>query len=128
MREILEFINSDFIEINRIFFNKTVPLIPGYSVPCPPNKKLVCENKKSCYNNDEICDGFNDCSDGTDEKDCPEPHKCIENSYFKCKDGKESICISVVCNGVEDCDDGSDENQICSKIPFKKILKIIPKQ
>ncbi len=47
-----------------------------------------------------VCDGFEDCNDGADEKNCPE---------YTCKDGEKVTPSDVKCDGFEDCNDGSDE-------------------
>ena len=58
-----------------------------------------------------MCDGQNDCSDGSDEENCKE-YICDEDQ-FKCK--TSGICIGMTtirtkrCDGKRHCPDGSDE-------------------
>lgn len=59
-----------------------------------------------CVSEDVICDGAEDCKDGTDESSCS---KFPCHSYlFKCAYG---ACISadLVCDGTKHCKDNSDE-------------------
>ena len=62
------------------------------------------------------CDGFKDCTDSTDEKDCT-AISCPENK-FTCggSNGKAPKCIdkSKLCDGTDDCEDGADERTQCS--------------
>ena len=53
----------------------------------------------SCVNTTLLCDGVNNCPDGTDESFCS----------FMCFNGEE-ISLEKNCNGVPDCPDGEDEN------------------
>ncbi|XP_014344907.1 low-density lipoprotein receptor-related protein 2a [Latimeria chalumnae] len=69
-----------------------------------------CENGR-CILAEWKCDGTADCSDNSDENDCPQA-TCAEN-FFQCSSDGECIPHSWVCDDEEDCEDGSDE-QHCS--------------
>jgi suppressor of tumorigenicity protein 14 len=46
------------------------------------------------------CDGYEDCSDASDEAGC---------ATFACADGSSTIPVKDKCDAFEDCSDGSDE-------------------
>uniref|UniRef100_A0A3B5M3A2 Low density lipoprotein receptor b n=1 Tax=Xiphophorus couchianus TaxID=32473 RepID=A0A3B5M3A2_9TELE len=64
-----------------------------------------CTNGQ-CISKAYVCDKDKDCSDGSDEVDCPKP-TCHPRT-FQCNN---SICVPLLwkCDGDRDCLDGSDE-------------------
>ncbi|XP_069492556.1 suppressor of tumorigenicity 14 protein homolog [Ambystoma mexicanum] len=73
--------------------------------PCP--RQFKCMDGSSCVPLKNQCDGWKDCADGSDERDCgcsPEELNCGNG---KCR------TQSRICNGDQDCRDSSDESD-CS--------------
>ena len=67
-----------------------------------------------CVPPDFVCDGYNHCSDGSDESEevCGQ---CPIKGFFTCESGVNpgrGVCIHPdnVCDGHKDCEDGSDES------------------
>ncbi|XP_057567174.1 low-density lipoprotein receptor-related protein 8 isoform X7 [Hippopotamus amphibius kiboko] len=74
--------------------------------------KFRCRNER-CIPSVWRCDEDDDCSDNSDEDDCPK--KTCADSDFTCDDGH---CIRErwKCDGEEECPDGSDESEAtCTK-------------
>ena len=78
-------------------------LVPIFAQDCTVDQ-YKCEVSGKCIENDQICDGTQDCEDNLeDEWTCTEePTKCL---------GPRKVC-----DGIKDCDNNEDEDsQDCCK-------------
>ena len=73
----------------------------------------------SCISEQFNCNGENDCSDGSDERNCS--ITCLSND-FRCLTTLRCIPSHYQCDGEDDCGDNSDESDRngCIKRTCKK--------
>ena len=85
-------------------------------------KQFNCSNgSPSCIDENWKCDGDSDCSDSSDEMNCPvdnadsreSNHSFCPESGFSCASNDECIPKSWECDEMKDCVDGSDEGPRC---------------
>lgn len=71
------------------------------------------------------CDGYHDCSDGSDEANCTGSAAC-PGDKFLCPQSSQSgsnsalqpkcIARTQLCDGKRDCEDGADEEAACCEL------------
>ncbi|XP_032884013.1 low-density lipoprotein receptor-related protein 8 isoform X3 [Amblyraja radiata] len=75
--------------------------------------QFQCRNNR-CISLLWRCDGDDDCTDNSDEDNCPK--KTCAATHFTCDNG-ECISGDWRCDGEEECTDGSDEvTELCNKV------------
>ncbi|KAM7247874.1 hypothetical protein CapIbe_001827 [Capra ibex] len=86
---------------------------PGRPVPCGPHE-AACHSGH-CIPKDYVCDGQEDCADGSDEADCGPTPPCEPNE-FPCGNGHCALKLWR-CDGDFDCEDHTDEADCPVKRP-----------
>ncbi|XP_058574713.1 basement membrane-specific heparan sulfate proteoglycan core protein isoform X10 [Neofelis nebulosa] len=91
------------------------PLLPGIArpVPCGPHEAMCHDGQ--CVPKDYICDGQEDCKNGSDELNCGPPPPCEPNE-FACGNGHCALKLWH-CDGDFDCEDRTDEANCPAKRP-----------
>ncbi|CAH1233195.1 LRP1B [Branchiostoma lanceolatum] len=95
--------------------------------------EIQCRDLSGCVKITKICDGQEDCSDGSDEIKCDEfcsLHGAFgDAAYWKCRGSPGCVKGEFLCNGISDCADGSDEedcDESCTSIGYWPCKDSIP--
>ena len=101
---------------------------------CQSKNLIMCENAEMCIHEGLLCDGHNNCPNGTDEgqilcEKCPRdfghPFGKSKFATFSClhRYTNTPIC-AVPCDGIDDlCKDYSDE--LCDSQPMEKLIGVV---
>ena len=73
-----------------------------------PSEHWKCADNIKCIEESRVCDGYADCKDDSDEKECA--LRDCATGYKKCGDGVTCKSVDVFCDRNSDCSDGSDES------------------
>ena len=98
-----------YVHIINIFTFYTAFSLTDYA-ECGP-QDYRCQNNQ-CVIGLFVCDGEDDCGDGSDEVGCS---GTCEPGRWKCPKSATCINMSNVCDGQNHCEGGEDEATNCSK-------------
>lgn len=77
------------------------------SETCTEEEFHCARHQPKCIPSTEVCNGNNDCVDGSDEVNCTS--STCPHFKYTCTNKKQCIYKNWVCDGERDCTDGSDE-------------------
>lgn len=81
---------------------------------CQVNQR-PCKGSEGCFDLNNMCDAYKDCTDGSDEVNCVA--RC-DYDQFRCANSFQCIMKREHCDGIAQCTDASDEFSCDCKLTF----------
>ena len=78
-----------------------------------PTPSFVCDNEVAQVPYTLVCDHRMDCTDGSDEKNCPVDDLKCDYPSWRCDNDSKCLDVKDLCNGQYDCEDETDEGARC---------------
>ncbi|XP_064415788.1 low-density lipoprotein receptor class A domain-containing protein 1 [Latimeria chalumnae] len=98
----------------------SIAALNRYCVTSNNQSGFLCDNRETCIQSSEVCNGIKNCFNGEDEeaKLCSDlPNSLPGYLIFRCGDPQYWIYIDKKCNYYNDCGDCSDESEIVAGCP-----------
>lgn len=96
----------------KVYLSLSFNLLVIANFNCTTLRRFQCDNKR-CIQFYQLCDGIDNCEDGSDENNLTLCHKtntkpCDLYAEYQCAN-RNCVPKTALCNHINDCEDNSDE-------------------